>query len=277
MAANDKTKRMPLPKTEKLDRQAQASVNDQTELKRSSTGPKHANTAGAQHEKKSKKDRKVVALVVVIVLLVAALSLALCWGFGLFNPQEEPSQDQTEQVEPETEPEEEIPAATDDATDVAYTRYATGDIALEYPTNWSVMTYQGAQTVVVTRGTVVDGYVKLANASVSSYGASSVDGVSTMKSFIKAVADSENIQVDVDSLSVSQRGDVWLATIPMSGTTEGVNMKGSQLIAATGNTAYIVTAQCPTTTYHKNWPYFDHILDSISFNASAEFPDEGRD
>lgn len=289
MAADDRTKRMPQPKTQKINHQTgtQASSAAQTALKRNSSAGKGGNNGnvakngknatGKYGKQRKKTDKKFIVLIVIIIFLAAALALALCWGFGVFNSQEESAQDQTEQTQPESEPQDELPAPSGDATDITYIRYATGDISLEYPPNWSVMSYQGAQTVVVTRGTVADGFIKLGNASVSSYGAASVNGVSTMKSFVKAVADSENIQVNVDRISVAQRGSVWVASISMSTTIQGVQMTGTQLIAATGDTAYLVTAQCPNTTYQKNWPYFSHVLDSISFNGSADLPDEGRD
>lgn len=265
MSGNDKTQRIPEPKTTKLARSERKSVQGTQDTSR---GTPVTQSGGMSKGKK-------IAVAVTIVLLICALGLSLAWGFGLFNKQDVPQQETTEEpIVPQIASE---PELTGDGNDISYTRYGTGDVSLEYPSTWSVMTYEGAQTVVVTRGTVEDGYIKIASASVSTYGVPSVLDASSMRAFVAAVAQSEQIDVDVADLGIGQRGAMWVATVSRTGTIGSKDAKGVQMIAASGDQAYLITALCPTDTYAQEWPYFQHVLDSISFNASAEFPDEGRD
>lgn len=305
MARNGKTQRMSDPETVKLPRSDRQTLQGkQATLKRTRfvepskarneekaptsrptkggkggrsnqmTGKREGNNDLSSVNKKGGKG-KTIAVVVTIILLVCALCLSLAWGLGLFNKQEAPQQATTEDIAvPDTVS---TPESSGDGSDVAYTRYATGDVSLEYPSSWSVMTYEGAQTVVVTRGTVADGYIKIASTTVSSYGSASVADTSTMRSFVSAVVRSEQLEVDTADLSIGQRGALWVATVPMIGDISDKDAKGVQMIAASGDEAYIITALCPTGTYIQNWPYFQHVLDSISFDASSKFPNEGRD
>lgn len=265
MAGNDKTQRIPEPKTTKLARSERKSVQDTQET------PKKTPVTQSGGISKGKK----IALAVTIALLLCALGLSLAWGFGLFNKQDVQQQETTEEsIVPQSVSE---PEPTGDGSDVSYTRYGTGDVSLEYPSTWSVMTYEGAQTVVVTRGTVDDGYIKIVSASVSTYGVPSVLNATSMRAFVAAVAQSEQIDVDVSDLAIGQRGAFWVATVSRTGVIGSKDAKGVQMIAASGDEACLITALCPTDTHAQEWPYFQHVLDSISFDASAEFPDEGRD
>lgn len=299
MAGNNKTQRIPEPKTTKLSPSRRTGAQGGQNTRKRTRVPESvggSNDTGAylpQHAKKERRAQtgasasstngngnsggkgKAIAVAVTIVLLVSALVLSLAWGFGLFNKQDAPQQETTDDtIVQDSVP---VPEPSGDASDVSYTRYATGDVSLEYPSSWSVMTYEGVQTVVVTRGTIDDGYIKIAPTSVSSYGTSSVTDNSSMQSFVSAVTQREQIDVDSADLSLEQKDGLWVTQVPLTAKIGDRNAKGVLMIAASENEAYLITALCPTDTYAQNWPYFQHVLDSISFNASAEFPDEGRD
>ncbi len=265
MAGNKKTQRIPEPKTTKL-----ACLENKSAQGTQDTSKRTPITQSGGISKGKK-----IAIAVAIILFICALGLSLAWAFGLFNKQDVPQQETTEEpIVPQSASE---PEPTGDGSDISYTRYGTGDVSLEYPFTWSVMTYEGAQTVVVTRGTVDDGYIKIASSNVSRYGVPSVSDVSSMRLFVAAVAQSEQIDVDVADLAIGQRGGMWVAIVSRADTIGSKEAKGVQMIAASGDQAYLITALCPTDTYAQEWPYFQHVLDSISFNASAEFPDEGKD
>lgn len=269
--AQDKTQKMPEAKTTKINRPQTGAAT---------STPKHAKTGVNAQDNPSQPKRgkgKLVAVIVTIVLLVCALLLSLAWGAGLFTNQEQPKEEETSHVEDAANNESSTQTVQGDDSDVSYTRYATGDISLEYPSSWSVMSYESAQTIVVTRGTVADGFIKLASANVSDYASSAVVDAQTMRSFVADLAAYEGYDVDTSSLAIGQRGDVWTTTFSIEDEVEGKDMRGVQLVGAIGDTAYVITAQCPSDTYSSTWPYFQHVLDSMSFDAGAEFPDEGRD
>lgn len=142
--------------------------------------------------------------------------------------------------------------------------FSAQGVTLQRPRDWTEVSSGSVAGLQAPKGV---GYIQVTeqNASTMTMGGS-VDGSQAMEGFVATMIQSEGLDVDAASVKIVQGPDgFWRATLPFSQVVDGTACKGSQLLAADGERAYVVTALCPDASYQADWATYQAVLDSAAF------------